>query len=145
VARVAAAAEEVDLAGKATVAAGDEGKAVKVRLEVKGRPGVSFDADKTRLGVHVALVQAKAETAVTGGVNQGQNLIEHRIVRALAGPEPYRGSSEASVSEHELGLPADVAPADLDVVAFVQDLATMRVVGVASLGPPQAASAPAGR
>ena len=68
----------------------------------------------------VALVQVRARVAVTRGENAGRTLDHTAIVRELR-PGP----------RVTFAPPGGVAPADLRVVAFVQDGKTRRILGAA--------------
>jgi len=108
---------------------------------LRTRPGVPVSARAARDGqrvvvdvalgavprgsvVQVALVAHDVTSAVTSGENRGRTLVHRGVVRALATRPAVGGRVGA-----ELALPRDVDVTRLEVVAFVQDEASLRVLG----------------
>jgi len=106
--------------------------------ESAGSIAVTLDASAPAgapaLDLYVAIAQNDLETKVSRGENQGRILRNDHIVRRLV----RAGSARAGATTHlELDLEIDRlwGRGALEVVAFAQDPATMRVHGVAQVKP----------
>jgi hypothetical protein len=74
------------------------------------------------LALEIAVTESGVVTEVTRGENAGRKLVADHIVRVLAEAGP----------DGTLAVPLDAAWGRLDVVAFVQDRKTMRILGAAT-------------
>jgi hypothetical protein len=82
----------------------------------------------------VAVTQRAARTPVTRGENGGETLEEAAVVRALSPPVALTGSAGAGPLDVRLAAPPELAAAQMEIVAFVQDLTSRRVVAVTATG-----------
>jgi hypothetical protein len=73
--------------------------------------------------LNIALVQLRASTDVKRGENQGRVLNHINIVREL------RTVSDRGVSSVDFNIPKGLSPADLKVIAFVQNRDNMKISG----------------
>lgn len=92
---------------------------------------VRFQTDALPAGavVHVALTQSNIRSKVTRGENAGRNLEHDRLVRDFKTLTPSR----AGGGEARFTLPPGSKPADLSVVVYVQDPATMQILSATDL------------
>ncbi len=74
--------------------------------------------------LHLALVQRQAEQAVPRGENGGKTLHHANVVRVFE-------TVSAGTGTRSLALPGGLRPAEVAVIAYVQDPATMQVYGAA--------------
>jgi hypothetical protein len=77
----------------------------------------------------VAVAQRAARTAVTRGENAGETLEEAAVVRRLSGGLALDDAPGRPV-EVELTAPRGLEPREMELVAFVQDLRSLRVIAV---------------
>ena len=91
----------------------------------------------------VALARKSARTPVARGENGGNTLEEADIVRALSPPTPL-ASRTGGVTRVDVEVPADLEPAMMEVVAFVQSTRDLRVVAATALAPPARPRRPRG-
>jgi hypothetical protein len=128
IARAAARAPEVELAGDAAIV----GDALTVALRVAPRAG--FDRSQDWRAV-VALAAKSARTRVLHGENRGETLEEAAVVRALSDRLPI--GAAAGPLRVTLRKPADLAWADVEVVAFVQSEITRQIAAARAIALPR--------
>ena len=83
------------------------------------------------LRVHLALVERALASEIDAGDNRDQQLIHHSTVRDLARapvPPAHEADDKARRMTLSLGVPEDADPARLQVVAFLQDPITLRIL-----------------
>jgi hypothetical protein len=81
----------------------------------------------------VAVTQRAARTPVTRGENGGETLEEAAVVRALSAPVALTGIAGGPL-DLRIAAPPGLAAAQMEIVAFVQDLTSRRVVAVTATG-----------
>lgn len=101
---------------------------VKVEVVSRTADGAELDTDRSKVGLFAALSQRTVQTEIPRGENAGKTLAEHWVVRDFVGPKLFRSARERNETPVELTLPDEVAPGDLQVVVFAQDLASMRIL-----------------
>jgi len=95
-------------------------ESIAVRYEVSG--------DLNNAVLNLALVQKDSETDVKRGENGGRRLESVNIVRDFLSIE----LTEELSGTQQLKLPKNIDPDQLSVIAFVQDGATMKILGAFS-------------
>ena len=108
---------------------------IKVDLEIVdvsarvARVQYRLSATPKEVDLNVVLVERQTSTDVKRGENAGR-VLEHSYVVRASKPFPH-GSNPAG--EINLNIPDDTSAAALDVVAYVQDRATLSVLGATSV------------
>lgn len=103
-----------------------------VSLEQRGRSGgavlLAYTVSDTEGNdLNVALTQRRVSTAVARGENGGRTLDHHHVVRA------YKRFAAVGAGTARLSVPRDVSIDELDAVAYVQDRATLEILGAARI------------
>jgi hypothetical protein len=88
------------------------------------------------LGLTIALAMRSARTAVTRGENGGETLDEAAIVRVLSDPIPIATASDAPVRV-TVAKPRDADWKDVELTAFVQSVANLRVIAARAVNLPR--------
>ena len=134
---VSSSADEADLRAALAPAPGTTATA-QVQLQVEARAGVwqvqaqAQSAAAGRLALNVALAQNQLHSRVLRGENSGSTLHHDHVARAWQGPVALNGG-RASL-QWVLGAPERAAYAQGELVAFVQDLDSGRVLQALRLG-----------
>ena len=103
---------------------------LRIELHQQGEPlQVNFKLKQAKAGrvLHMALVESHLRSRIRGGENSGQTLIHVNVVRTLHTVDVSR-QLEGST---RIQVPNDLSFSDSHFVGYVQDLATMQILGAA--------------
>jgi hypothetical protein len=101
----------------------------RLRVHIESAP-LNFSKRPRSLGVYLAIALNRAESQVARGENANRHLTHTAVVRKMARVGSVKAGEHFS-QEVELKIGVDTDPSNLRVVAFLQDLDSGRVCGVA--------------
>lgn len=109
---------------------------VKTNIDADGVLAVSADASargrSAPTALYLAVTESGLSSKVTRGENGGATLAHDHVVRAWVGP--LRLTEGAIHVQHDIPLPPEWNRAQLDVVAFVEDVSTGFVLQAVTAG-----------
>lgn len=110
------------------------GLALAVQPPAAGRLKVSWSLARPQKGrtIHIALLESGLASKVTRGENQGKTLAHADVVRAFASDV---GDDERG--EVTLTVPPDLDPGKAQLVAILQDQASLKITGAVAVAFPE--------